>query len=160
MSYKTESFKTYSVKFPPISALPCCELLLFLLAAEQDTWQPQDFWDMQVYQPDCCSNAVYQHRLASMSQTYFFYRVFIFYYIFTGYLYFILFYRVFLQVFQTLKCLGRWQTSFGLCWSFLNIWNKACLTAQQGWLWSLAILKFYLKTLKTYSSVCEETSLC
>lgn len=55
MSYKF--LKTYSVKFPPISALHCCELFLFCLAAEQDTWQPQEFWDMQVDQYDCCSNA-------------------------------------------------------------------------------------------------------
>lgn len=60
----------------------------------------------------------------------------------------------------SLKGLGRSQTSSGLGWGFLNIWKKMCLIVHQGWLWSLATLKFYLKTLKTYSSVCEATSLC
>lgn len=52
----------------------------------------------------------------------------------------------------SLKGLGKSQTSFGLGWGFLNIGNKVRLIAQQG-LWSLTILKFYLKTLKN-------TALC
>lgn len=62
------------MKLPPVSALCCCELVLSCLAAEQDTWQPQEYWGTWIYPFNCCQIVVDRHRLGCMLYTCCFHR--------------------------------------------------------------------------------------